>query len=464
MALHPTYTFKVIIETGDQRQEHVVAGVDLAAAAVIAQERMPQGGRVVRMVELGELLAAPAVEVSQVAKSIMAPAPVEATTAAPEIREDPSAAIRHRGGGRPRQRAAVALQGSADVAPAGQPIRRRGTRRDQLLALLRQHGAPVHLDAVAAALDIKRGHADEIARVAVKAGMVQRVGSRTGKIELARTAKPEGVMAETPAAEPPAEVGSLTAPALEAPAVAAEKPRRSGPTRIDRLVELLRGKTEPVHLDEIAAALGMTRGNADGAVRIAARAGLVQRVGNRTGLVELVGAVEPAGDTPAPPAPTSAEHLASAPTRVEQLVALLTERGGQIHITEIAVALDTTRGNVDNVVRAAIKAGLVRRVGSRTGLVELVAPADAAAPVSEDRGPVVESAVAPAEPDSQGTRVEQLVALLQDRRAPVHVRDIRVALSIKPANVHNIVGAAVKAGLVRRVGNRTGLVELAAAR
>ena len=458
MALHPTYAFKVIIETGDQRQEHVVAGNDLAAAAVAAQERMPQGGRVVRMVELGELLAVPSIEVSQVASTaavISAP-----TTTAPVIHEGASAAVRRQGGARRRRKAPAALQGSADVPSANQPIRRRGTRREQLLALLRQHGAPLHLDIVARALNIKRGHADEVARQAIKAGLVERVGSRTGKIELARTAKPEGVVVETPAAEPPAEVGPPTAPALEAPAVAAEKPRRSGPTRIDRLVELLRGKTEPVHLDEIAAALGMTRGNADGAVRIAARAGLVQRVGNRTGLVELVGAVEPAGDTPAPPAPTSAEHLASAPTRVEQLVALLTERGGQIHITEIAVALDTTRGNVDNVVRAAIKAGLVRRDGSRTGLVELAAPADAAAPVAEDRAPVVEPTEAPAEPAPQGTRVVQLVALLRDRRGPVHVREIREALNIKPANVHNVVAQGVKAGAIRRVGSRTGLVEL----
>ena len=62
-----------------------------------------------------------------------------------------------------------------------------------------------------------------------------------------------------------------------------------------------------------------------------------------------------------------------------------------------------------------------------------------------------------------GICTQQLAALLQEADGPVHVRDIRGVLDIKPANVHNVVAAAVKAGLVRRVGSRTGLVGLEAA-
>jgi DNA-binding MarR family transcriptional regulator len=451
----PTFAFKVTIEAGDQHHEHVVAGTGLAEAAVAAQERMPLGRRVVRMVELGELLAAADGVVVELASPIAA-APV-AVMSEPQIHEDGPAAVQHQGGAPRGGKAPVARQGSGDAASASQPIPRQGTRRDQLLAVLRQHGGPLHLDVVAAALEIKRGHANQVAREAIKTGLGERVGSRTGKIKLVEAIPPTraGV---APEAEPP-----------PAPAPVTTKSRRSGPTRIDRLVELLRGRTEPVHLDEISAALGMTRGNADSAVRIAARAGLVRRVGSRTGLVELVNALVAAAPAAEPvpnasAAPTArTKKRSAAPTRVDRLVAFLESRKGAAHATEIAEALATTRGNADSAVRAGVRAGLVRRAGSRTGLVELVAPADAAAPVSEDRAPVVEPAEAPVEPDPQGTRVEQLVALLQGRCDPVHVRDIRVALSIKPANVHNIVGAAVKAGLVRRVGSRTGLVELAAA-
>ena len=332
VAPHPTFAFHVIIEAGDQHQEHVVAGIALAEAAVTAQGRTPPGGRVVRMAELGELLAQPdrVVKEERPAPADLQPEAPVAALVAPSLRDAP-----------------------------------RGTRREQLLAVLRQHGGPLHLDVVAVALKIKRGHADEIARQAVKAGLVRRAGSRTGKIELAKAA-----VVETPVEEPAPDVS---------PAPASEESKRS-----------------------------------------------------------------------------------ASPTRVDRLVTFLETRKGAVHATEIAETLATTRGNADSAMRAGIRAGLVRRVGSRTGLVELVATADPSEPVAEVSAPVAEPVEVPAEPQGQ-TRIEQLVALLQDRGDPVHVRDIRAALRIKPANVHNIVAAAVKAGLVTRVGNRTGLVELTAA-
>ena len=338
--------FKFTVQVGDRLQEHVVAGNDLAAAAVLAQQRVPAEGRVVNMVELGEVLAEPE-------ERLGAPPVVAAVKpVVPPVKPKPST---------PR-RAAPAPQ-STRAAPTAPAVPGVGTRRDQLLALLREHGGPLHLEVVASALEIKRGHADELARQAIKAGLVERVGSRTGKVKLV-----EVNAATRPGGAPEAELSPEPAP---------PRSRPSGPTRVERLVELLREKAQPVHLDVIAAELGMTRGNADGAVRHAARA------------------------------------------------------------------------------------GLVRRVGSRTGLVELVTTAATAAPVAEGRPPLAGPIEPPAEPAPHGTRVEQLVALLRDRSGPVHVRDIRVALSIKPANVHNVVAQGVKAGVVRRVGHRTGLVELA---
>lgn len=66
-------------------------------------------------------------------------------------------------------------------------------------------------------------------------------------------------------------------------------PRPSGdpPTRIDQLIELLARRPEPLHLNEIALGLGITRKNANSIVMRAGRAGLVRRVGNRSGKVEL---------------------------------------------------------------------------------------------------------------------------------------------------------------------------------
>ena len=60
------------------------------------------------------------------------------------------------------------------------------------------------------------------------------------------------------------------------------------PTRIDQLIELLGRRPEPLHLNEIALGLAITRKNANSIVMRAGRAGLVRRVGNRSGKVELV--------------------------------------------------------------------------------------------------------------------------------------------------------------------------------
>ena len=74
-----------------------------------------------------------------------------------------------------------------------------------------------------------------------------------------------------------------------APPAPKPRPRPSGdpPTRIDQLIELLARRPDPLHLNEIALGLGITRKNANSIVMRAGRAGLVRRVGNRSGKVQL---------------------------------------------------------------------------------------------------------------------------------------------------------------------------------
>ena len=153
-----------------------------------AQDRIGPDVRVVHMAELGELLAG--------AEDRSDPAPKPAPPAPAELQAEPAA---------------------PQPVPSAPQAVLPGTRRDQLLEVLRQHGGPLHLDVVAVALDIKRGHADEIAKQAVNAGVVQRVGNRTGKIELV---EPETVESETPTV-------IETVPTVDPPAPVARKPRRS---------------------------------------------------------------------------------------------------------------------------------------------------------------------------------------------------------------------------------------------
>ncbi len=141
-------------------------------------------------------------------------------------------------------------------------------------------------------------------------------------------------------------------------------------------------------------------------------------------------------------------------TRVEQLVALLQERGGQAHLEQIALVLDTGKQNAQNVIAAGVKQGLVRRLGQRTGEVALVVQSEAPSPQ-------------PAEPQvaSRGrsgtTRAEQVVAFLREHDGEAHITEIAEALGTSALNARNCIAGAVKQGLVQRVGSRTGRVALA---
>ena len=285
----PVFAFRIVIESEGQRRSYVTLGADLIEAAQAARGQIGSDDRIVGMEQLDQLLARPAATGE----------PVAVEEDAPVLSSPPKASV--------QVKKAVAVGAGS----------RRVTRRDQLLVVLRQHEGPVHLDLVARTLDITRGHADEVARGAVKAGLVERVGSRTGKVRLVEHAD------ESSPPQQVEEAGHLSdAEPAEEEVAAAPRPtrrtRRSGePSRIDQLVILLRERGGEVHISEIVEALDTTRGNADAVIRVAAQRGLVERVGSRTGRVRLITsagdaegaegaepaeAAEPAGVAPAAPA------------------------------------------------------------------------------------------------------------------------------------------------------------------
>ncbi len=149
------------------------------------------------------------------------------------------------------------------------------------------------------------------------------------------------------------------------------------------------------------------------------------------------------------PAPTNVRRV----TRADQLAALLGENEGQLHISEIATALGFNRANVQNTVVAALKQGLVRRVGSRTGLVALVQ----AGPLKEVPAEV-ETSSRP--PPSGLTRTDQLLEVLRQNGGEAHTNVIAKSVGISVPNARNKIVLAIKRGLVRRVGHGTGVVAL----
>jgi len=142
--------------------------------------------------------------------------------------------------------------------------------------------------------------------------------------------------------------------------------RRTGGTRQDQLLSVLEEVGEPVHLDVIADALDVNRAYADNIALRAIRAGLVARDGVGTGRVQL------ADETTEGQAVLRRSGRGGRPTRLDQLLELLRRRGEPVHMGEIATTLSVTRTHADNVVADGSRYGLLRRIGSRSGLVELV--------------------------------------------------------------------------------------------
>ncbi len=114
---------------------------------------------------------------------------------------------------------------------------------------------------------------------------------------------------------------------------------------------------------------------------------------------------------------------------------------------------------MDRVVAQGVEQDLLRRVGSRTGLVELMDAAGGPPPLKNPR--IVQAALRrPNRPQQGPSHKQRLVDFLGQHDGPVHMLEIAGHLGLRRDHADNVVWSAVKAGLVRRVAYRTGLVEL----
>ena len=185
--------------------------------------------------------------------------------------------------------------------------------------------------------------------------------------------------------------------------------------------------------------------------------------GARTsGLTPVVGATESTKKSRASAPP---ESRTGTVTRAEQLAHLLIARGRPVHVDEIARALSINRANAQNVVRAAMKAGLVERIGRRSGRVRLAGDPSPSEDRRKTKPADTPSSVRPQSTDAPrgSTRGEQLANLLEREGRDLHVDEIAGAFGTSRANAHNIIRAGLDAGLVERVGSRTGKVRRTAA-
>ena len=192
------------------------------------------------------------------------------------------------------------------------------------------------------------------------------------------------------------------------------------------------------------------------------------RLGSRRGLVELVGrpdsGVSGTATETALPEAIAEVSFVEAPavpvaccTRVVQLVAWLHDRGGQVHINEIGRMLRTSAGNVQNVIAAAVKAGLVRRVGNRTGLVELATATSGTVmryggPPAPEAPKGVEAVVRPErlEPGQLGGIQGRVYGALVELGAAVTAKEVAGVLGCRPREAGNALTLLVRGGLAAR--------------
>lgn len=232
------FAFRVAYEAAGQRADLVVAAPDLVEAAGRVRQRLGEVDRVLEIRSLAEVLS-----------ERQRPAPAPSSSPLPE-----------------RQRPAPAPPAPPDPTRPIVAPRQGGTRQRQLMSVLQEVAGPVHLDVIAEALGINRAYADNLALRAIRAGLVERVGVGTGLVQLAADDSP-------------------------GQSIVRRRTGRGGrPTWLEQLIELLEARGEPVHMNEIAGTLGLTRTHADNVVNGGAGYGLLRRLDDRTGRVELVAA------------------------------------------------------------------------------------------------------------------------------------------------------------------------------
>jgi len=249
-----TFAFVVTVDVDDTHRQCIVAASDLATASATAHARLANhygdSARIVRMVLLAETLEEPRTP-RTAARQPMTPARPPAMT---RVRAAPR--------GTPTASRVTPQTQQPGTNPHG------GTRRDQLLALLRERGGPVHVSEIARSLGISRPHASGVAIKASRAGLAWRLRAGTGYYHQALDV-----------GGPPPELIDATP----------ERPRtrKARSTRQDQLVALLLQRGGPVHLDEVAEELGFKRVNADVLASRAVKAGIVQRVGRLSSRIAL---------------------------------------------------------------------------------------------------------------------------------------------------------------------------------
>ena len=380
--------YRVTTEGGDgEAAVHVVVARDLVEAVTFVRDRMKLAGEVQTVELLG-----PAV----VAEHGVAPATPKTRARTPK---------------------------SAPSKPVQKAAPPKTPRRLQLVALLEGRDGPMHVSEVAAGLGVKLGNAGNVISDAIRHGLVRRVGSRTGRVELVG-GKDRAVEPEPPQAPAP----QTSAATLK------RKKKRRGPSHADRLVELLGQRAEPVHLDELVTHLDTTRGTVQEVIRAAAKAGRVRRVGSKTGMVVLaeVGKPEASEDNTTTPAKRRE------PTRARQVLQVLRRRGGHATASHIATSLGTDDKKAKAAIDQAVQRRWVRHLDDgRIGLMPammagLEKPPDDAPKLSEVQ--------------------KRVFNVLQDFRTPATAKEIAVKLGVRPREAGNAVAVLVEKALAERVG------------
>lgn len=238
------------------------------------------------------------------------------------------------------------------------------TRAEQLAHLLIARGRPVHVDEIAQAMSINRANAQNVVRAAMKAGLVERIGRRTGKVRLAGNPGPSEDRRTTDPTDPPSSAISQSADA----------PR--GSTRGEQLANLLEREGRDLHVDEIAGAFGTSRANAHNIIRAGLDAGLVERVGSRTGKVRrtavtatgsgaresIESARESTNATRESPAGARESAPATELTAIQRrALTALRELGGAQTAKEVAGVLGCRPREAGNALTLLTESGLVQR-------------------------------------------------------------------------------------------------------
>ena len=380
--------YRVTTGTGDKEAIQVVVARDLVEAVTFVHGQLTLGGEVQTIELLGSAVIAGEVGTS------VAPTPRTSRPKPP--------------------RSAPPKPASGATAPP--------PRRLQLVALLEQRGGPIHIAEVATGLGVTPGNAGNVVADAVRHGLVRRVGSRTGRVELVggdAVVKPE--VPATP------KVGASAAAPPEA------KKKRGGPSHADRLVELLRQRAEPVHLDELVTHLDTTRGTVQEVIRAAAKAGRVRRVGSKTGMVVLAEVGKPEASEGDATTPAKRRD----PTRARQVLQVLRRRGGSATVSAIATSLGTD----DKKAKAAIDQAVLRRWvrhldDGRIGLM----PAMMAGLEKP-----------PADPAKLTGVQKRVFDVLENLKAPATAKEIAERLGVRPREAGNAAAVLVESALAERV-------------